>query len=353
MSILYISNYGDINSGWAIAAQSYIRALSKFTRVVPQRIMYAPQNPPEDILKMEKNPEKCKICIQHVLPNNMVYDGRFYNIGLCFTETSSLGITGWAQKLNLMDEVWVPCTYSAQVLKDSGVTVPIRVFPIPLNPQEMFSAQDFNLKQQVGHDFLFYTIGDFTRRKNLQALLKAFYIEFNGEAGLVIKTNVEQKKVEEFCANIKKGLKIRGEETIIAGYSSRQQIFSIHKSCDVFVCPSYGEAWSIPTHEAMCAGKTPIVTNFSSFPDYISNDNGWLVDYELEPCFGAETFDDLHTAYEEWASVKVNHLRECMREAFENNLVRKTKSIKCMKKALELSPEKIGQQMYDTIRDKA
>ena len=118
------------------------------------------------------------------------------------------------------------------------------------------------------------------------------------------------------------------------------------------MCPSYGEAWSIPTHEAMCAGKTPIVTNFSSFPDYISDKNGWLVDYDIEPCFGAETFDDLHTAYEEWASIKVKDLQKCMREAFENSLLRKTKSINCMKKSLELSPEKIGEQMYNAIRTK-
>lgn len=349
--ILYISNYGDINSGWAIAAQSYIKSLSLYTRVVPKRIMYAPQNPPEDILAME-SPEKCKVCIQHVLPNNMVYDGDYYNIGLCFTETSSLGITGWAQKLNLMDEVWVACNYSAETLKKSGVNVPIRVFPVPLDPKDIFMTQDFNLKQQIGHDFIFYTIGDFTRRKNLQSLLRAFYSEFNGEAGLVIKTNAEQKKVEDFCNNIKKGLKIRGEETVISGYATRQQVYSIHKSCDVFVCPSYGEAWSIPTHEAMCAGKTPIVTNFSSFPDYISDKNGWLVNYDMEPCFGAETFDDLHTAYEEWASIKVKDLQKCMREAFENSLLRKTKSINCMKKSLELSPEKIGEQMYNAIRTK-
>lgn len=351
MSILYISNYGDINSGWAIAAQSYIRALSLYTRVVPKRIMYTPQNPPEDILSME-SPEKCKVCIQHVLPNNMVYDGDYYNIGLCFTETSSLGINGWAQKLNLMDEVWVSCNYSAETLKKSGVNVPIRVFSVPLDPKDIFMVQDFNLKQQIGHDFIFYTVGDFTRRKNLQSLLRAFYTEFNGEAGLVIKTNAEQKKVEDFCNNIKKGLKTKGEETVISGYATRQQIYSIHKSCDVFVCPSYGEAWSIPTHEAMCAGKTPIVTNFSSFTDYISDKNGWLVDYDMEPCFGAETFDDLHTCYEEWASIKIKDLQRCMREAFENSLIRKTKSINCMKKSLELSPEKIGEQMYNAIRTK-
>jgi len=351
MSVLYISNYGDINSGWAIAEQSYIRALSQFTRVVPKRITYAPQNPPEDILKME-SPAKCRICIQHVLPQNMSYDGNFYNIGICFTETSSLGITGWAQKLNLMDEVWVPCNYSAQMLKSNGVNVPIRVFPIPFNAQEMFAAKDFNLKEQVGHEFLFYTIGDFNRRKNLQALLRAFHTEFNGEAGLVIKTNAEQQKVEEFCNNIKKGLKKHGTETIISGYATRQQIYSIHKSCDVFVCPSYGEAWSIPTHEAMCAGKTPVVTNFGAFTDYISNENGWLVDCTMEPCFASETFEDLHTSYEEWAHIDVKHLQKCMRESFENNILRKTKSIRCMKKALELTPEKIGEQMYNAIRDK-
>ena len=352
--ILYISNYGDINSGWAIAAQECIRALSTQTKVVPRRFKFAPQNLPPDIAQLEQSTDKCKVCIQQCLPHMMSYDGDYYNVGVCFLESNSLGATGWAQYLNLMDEIWTFSNQSKQAMESGGVTKPIKVFTLPINNDMLFKVQPFNMKEQCQGDFLFYTILDFNKRKNLTGILKAFHTEFAHwePVNLVIKTNALEKQVEEFCSNIKSGLKLQNQykrEVIISGYLAEDQVIALHKSCDVFVLPSHGEGWSIPTQMALCLGKTPIVTNGSSFVDYINDTNGWLVNTTEVNCFNSTSIPDLHTGWETWDEPDIAHLRKCMREAYENSEERQKKSLKGMKDGFNFNYNDIGQQMYEQI----
>lgn len=356
--LLHISNYGDINSGWAIAAQECIRALAKYVDVLPRRIKLAPQNPPQDILQMENRDLECKVCIQHCLPPFMTYYNNYYNIGVVFIESNSLGMTGWAQYLNLMDEIWT-FSHHAKAVLAKEVTVPIRVFALPINQQMLYQAQSFNIKEQCQGDFLFYTIADFNRRKNLIDLVRAFHMEFAHwePVNLLIKTNAPQQQVEEFCTSIKKGCKLYNEsrfkkEVIISGNLDQQSIYSIHKSCDVFVLPSMGEGWSIPTQEALCLGKTPIVTNNSAFVDYISNDNGWLVPSKEVSCFNSTSIEYLHSGHETWNEPDFDSLRQCMREAYENHEIRQTKSINGMRSGLQFTYDNIGKSMFDVIKTK-
>jgi glycosyltransferase involved in cell wall biosynthesis len=345
--VLYIGNYGDISSGWAIAAQNNIRALSKVTEVVPRRIKYAPQDVPSDLLLMEEKDVRCDVCIQHVLPPNLVYNSSFYNIAYFVCESSSLGLTGWAQYLNLMDEVWVPSEFCREVCIKSGVTPKIRVVPHCLDVEQIFKTPGFDLKEQTEEEFLFYTVADFTKRKNLIATLRAFHTEFNGEAGLVIKTNNEEE-TRKIAEEVRKGLKKPCKaEIIIGGFIPKEQVYAIHKSCDVFVNSSYGEAFSIPTLEALAAGKTPICTGWSAFPELVSPDEGWLVKGRLEPCFAATTLPELQTSEEMWMSIDIVDLQRCMREAYEQS--RQTKSFNCQKKSLNYSLDNVGKLMGEYL----
>ena len=117
----------------------------------------------------------------------------------------------------------------------------------------------------------------------------------------------------------------------------------LHNSCDVFVQPSYGEAWSIPAFDAMAFGKTPIVTNCTGYREYIDDSVGWLVDCKEEPIFGSDSeIKDLYCGSENWFAVDINDLRKKMREAYSSKELRNLKAKKALDRAYEFSYEKVG-----------
>jgi len=73
---------------------------------------------------------------------------------------------------------------------------------------------------------------------------------------------------------------------------------------------------------------------------------GWLVDCRAEPCFGAtETFADLFTAQEDWWSADVNHLRRCMRIAYQDHVARGEKAAEGKRRAGRFSYGAVGRLM--------
>src|SRR5690606_13575351 len=121
--------------------------------------------------------------------------------------------------------------------------------------------------------FVFYTIGEVSRRKNLVAFLKAFHLEFRPDenVAIVIKGNIPgvspnqvDEHIREICNTVKDQLKLyrRKElyhsEVIIGQRLNEEQIMQLHTTGDCYVSASYGEGWNMPAFDAMAMGKTPI-----------------------------------------------------------------------------------------------
>jgi len=363
MKVLYCGVYRD-GTGWGQAAIDYILSLDAAgIDVVPRpvKLNNSSHNLPLRITQLEqKLSSGCDVVIQHVLPNMMAYNGRMKNIGLFASETSHFRGSGWADYLNMMDEVWVINNQQVEACKKSGVKHTPKVIPHATNIERF--QQTYKPLSTLEHfkkqnQFVFYTIGEYVRRKNVMAMVKAFHLEFYPEepVQLVLKVNIpgltnEQCKasVEEDCRRVKEGLKLKGckQETVIVDRLSDEGIMRLHAAGDVFVSSSTGEAWSIPAFDAMAMGKTPIVTNCGGFPDYLSDQEGWLVQSHQEPCFGVtDSVQGLYLGDELWNQIDISHLRSCMREAFTNFSLRQAKTINSLTKAYDFSYSEIGAQM--------
>ena len=361
MKVLYIGCYRD-GTGWGKAAEGYILAMDSVgIDVVPRPIkLNQNQKPiPKRIIELEKKESfGSDICIQHTLPHLMEYNSKFKkNIALYATETSNFVDSGWSRRINMLDEAWVINNQMVQASKNSGVEIPIKVVP---------HACDFS-KFEKGHkkmdfpnaenNFIFYTIADLNKRKNLEAFIKAFHAEFDPSepASIIIKSHKygldpdeTATQIKNMCDKIKMGLKKFAsisdykEDLIVTDFISDQDIYRIHKSCDCFVMPSYGEAWCIPAFDAMGFGKTPICTNIGGMADFIG-DAGFLVEGAMEPvCDMLDTFPDLFTGNEDWCSVSIQGLRECMRHVYESQGALKKMKRSGLKRAYEYSYKNIG-----------
>ena len=104
MKVLYIGHYRE-GTGWANAAIDYILSMHKAgIDVVCRPVKLNNSNPeiPKEIEELEKKSLKgCNICIQHVLPHMLDYNGNFEkNIAIYATGTSHFQKKSWAEKNN-------------------------------------------------------------------------------------------------------------------------------------------------------------------------------------------------------------------------------------------------------------
>jgi len=375
MKILYIGCYRE-GTGWGNSAIDYILSLdSAGVEVVCRPVKLNNRNPeiPNRILELEaRDSSGCDICIQHVLPHHMEYNSAFKkNIGLYFTETSSFEYSTWPNRINQLDEGWVSCQQSLDASIYSGVKIPLKVFPIPTNISRFERSYEPLEIPEVKNSFVFYFIGEAIRRKNLVALIKAFHLEFsvNEPVSLVIKTNKSNmsseechKHVSEICSQIKNNLKLYKQvddykkEIIITQRLTDDQMMGLHRSCDCFVMPSFGEAWCIPAFNAMGFGKTPICTNVGGMADFLKSGGGFLVEGNSEPVFGmTETFHDIYTGREDWCNIDIRYLQSEMRYVYDSHLSEDEEYSKIkkqgMKSVYNYSYEAVGELMKKELEN--
>ena len=370
MSILYIGHYKE-GTGWSQAAIDYILALDAMGENVVCRNITLTQDSinhlPKRILELEaKKLEDIEICIQHVLPHHMVPTEKFKkNIAYFVFESNTIKHTPWLSNLKQMDEIWVPNADIKIRLELDGLKN-VKIVP---HTFDMIKYRGFynNIAFPDLSTFKFYTILDLNERKNLESIVKCFHSEFtpNDNVDLVIKVKkygVEDETlfryVNDFCSNVKQRLRIYKDiqkykqEIIICGSLSEEQIMSLHNSCNCFINVSHGEAWSIPTFEAMCFGNTPIACNEGGPKEYITNDknSGTLINGIYSVCTqGDAAFDFIFTGREDWFVPSEKEIKAAMRYYYENrDSVNKDYGFECGKK---FSYENIGKIMKEYINE--
>lgn len=372
MKVLWIGPYRD-GGGYSSASQDYILSLDSVSVNVvarPLKLNNHQVELPSRLLELEeRSSQGADICILHALPHMMELNGKFKaTIGLYASETSNFRKTCWADRLNLLSRIFVINNQMVEAARESGVTKPLSVIPHATNVEKFQrgypTLPELKPCKERG-EFLFYFVGEMIRRKNLQGLLQAFHGEFDPSepVRLVIKTNKSgmsepelQQHLRVFCSEIKRGMKIHSqerfykEEVVITRRLSEQEMGSLHTSCDCFVLPSYGEAWAIPSFDAMGHGKTPIVSDNTGFRDYLDDQAGWMIPCQETPCFGVDdTFEELYTGHENWWVPSIVELRKAMREAYENHSLRQAKAAEGMGRVYDYSYEKIGEKLKEEL----
>ncbi|RLC89041.1 MAG: hypothetical protein DRJ03_00325 [Chloroflexi bacterium] len=357
MKLCYLSVFRD-GTGYANQAIHNMLAMEAGgIDVVARAIKLSPTSNHELAKSVEhleqKSTDDVDVVVQHVLPHQFEYKAGVKNIGMFDWETTHFRRSNWTHCCNLMDEIWVPSLQNARAVMDSNVTVPIRVFPCACNVARFANPPDPLDVPQLKDKCVFYVVGEMTRRKNLVAVLRAFYTAFSlrDDVSLVIKTNIPGKSPEEAIEtlkstidDVKKSLHTYVRHpyyppvACITEFLPDKKLDQLHMACDVFVLASHGEAWGIPAHDAMGFGNPVILSNWGAFPELTYEqasrywepdackfkwpgdiDCGWLVKGQLTPCFGhTESFPDLYTGDELWFDPDMEHLIACMRQAYES-----------------------------------
>lgn len=202
----------------------------------------------------------------------------------------------WIEALNEADAVVVPTQWSADVYRDSGVTVPITVEP--LGVREDFA---FIRRLQGRSPFTFLTVADRQFIKGWRETVRVFRATF-GESRqyrLIIKTRVNGIRVVVDAPNIQ----VVNEDMTVT------QLRGLFGAADCFIAASYGEGFGLWPREAAATGLPVIATEWSGLTH---NLHGW--GYPLRYTL-VEAWQD-HEAPEGaggvWAAPDEAHLSELM-----------------------------------------
>lgn len=367
MKVIYATNYRD-GTGWAHFGLNQILALDAVDiDVVPRVVKLNRAKPhiPARVVELEK--KSCSgadVIIQNTLPSFFQYTNKVKNIGYFTVETNNFRATTWADRANIMDEIWVPCDDNATACDNSGVTKNVQVIPMATDTSKYYrSYEPLPFLNQFKDKYIFYYVGELSRRKNIEAILRAFHMTFSPTqpVELLIKTTPTglgdnpQETINNILLSVKRGLKLYSSEAhykkeiVICDYFEDEQLNRLHNSCDCFVTASRGEGWCIPAFDAMGFGRQTILPRHSAFLDWTNNSTNYLVSSRPEPVFGAAdaAFSDIYTSEEIWNEVDIANLAYMMKRAYLERELKNTEEFveECRGVAEQFSLARVGEMM--------
>ena len=236
--------------------------------------------------------------------------------------------------LSICDEVWVPCSFTRDVLRAHGVDnvhivpapIPLPTAPrlersealaavgqigvMPLVYNFLLSHQDnaraAAARSQSLIDWLAPKLGadpntlvylsvlnpeDF--RKNLDSLLRGFHYfqQANPAACLIVKvlTSTERFSLDRVIAEVVPHKLASGSVfdtdniVFVNRYLPDDEMAALYALADFYLSPSIAEGQNLPLLEAMALGTVPVSTANTAMADYITPDNAFVIESKRVP----------------------------------------------------------------------
>lgn len=318
-------------SGYAEAARNYVAALhTEGVPVYANSVTFEPAR--SNYGKAGKITEACRK--QRPFGFNLImmtpdyfhrhHEPSAYNIGIFLWETNKLP-KEWVPACNQMDEIWVCCQWNAEVAKQSGVKVPIRVYGCTTSEESSEHVPLLNVPGLDPNAYKFYSIFQWTERKNPKGLLMAYLTAFTKKdnVALILKTyrsSYSQGERNAVAREIEKVKEEVGGDNLppvyfVSWMLTKQEILGLHKLGDCFALIHRSEGWGMPHHEACLAGKPCITTNFGGNLDFNKPDNSYLVGYKMAKVEGMPHIP-WYRSDMLWSSPNVPECRDLMRHVF-------------------------------------
>lgn len=320
-------------TGYSIHTRNLANALNKLTEVkvsTPLFENWQMQCNDEELKMINKADTKDSINLIIDLPFNWnQYASKKYNIGFLVFEGDKIPVS-WLH--NIKDErisqIWVPSIHTYEAIKNTNpelfnsIKNKIKIVP---HGVDINNFKKLDIKKQ----FNFLVNKGFRNeldRGGMQHAIKAFIKEFDkGEARMLLKLNPSYAmNPNQLTTIINKYIYESGKSNdkipeIAVSYDilSPSQMNELYNQCKVLVNPTEGESFGLHCIEALACGLPVITTNFGGQTDFITNKNGWLIDYTLSEVKHEILYEGIN-----WAKPNILQLQRVMREALKEDIIK-------------------------------
>ena len=224
--------------------------------------------------------------------------------------------SAWAQAFNRhFDGLLVPSTHVRDVVRRSGVAIPVAVVPygVEVGPEPV-TAQPPVAPTRGAFRFLHVSTG--FPRKGCDVLVRAFTREFSAadDVALVIKTLPQYDHPTARLVRRARWLRWRGPEVVhVDEDMDAATLGRLYASASCLVHPARAEGFGLPIAEAMLAGIPVIASDYSGHTDFCTNETAILV-----PCRPARSRSPFIVEDAEWGEPDELALRQALRHVFEH-----------------------------------
>lgn len=259
----------------------------------------------------------------------------------------------WMASLMKMDKIFVFSEFNRRGWIESGIpeskiqALPPAVDSFLYNPD----GPKFNIENKRG--FTFLCSGDFTERKNFEAVIEAFVKEFSDSdpVTLIFKCHYGgfTKRHRTDCLARLRAIAMHFNSKNpprILFYGDKISdiaMAALYRSVDCFVLCSRGEGLGMQYMEAMASGVPIIACDWGAQTDYLNSENSFLVKSHLkiidDPNYILKCIAALNS---KWCQVEISDLRDAIRYVRDNYIQAKEKAAVALRDVREMTWQKMA-----------
>jgi len=282
-----------------------------------------------------------------------------------------------------IDKVVVPCDWNKQVFINSlekyDNLLPVTTVPHLIN-DDFLNTKDEDVSSSVtrvfdSEKFNCLTVGQWTDRKSLISVVKAFFMEFHAheDCNLIVKTygniqvsdpEFQNRQREQIAHEIVKykraicsdnlGQPNKSSVTLLYGLMSKTDMNFLYKNSDVFALLSKAEGFGLPIAESILHSTPVVVHNKGGHVDYVSPRENFIVEtFEVPAC--CTYFPGVYSVESNWYDTDLRSARKQLREAYNvwksspDELNRRGKDSRTHMLKQTGSPYKLGKKLFNFV----
>ena len=236
-----------------------------------------------------------------------------YNILSTFWELQRAP-ESWCSDLELFDELWTPNHFVANSFR-SIFFKPILIVPPCLNLDGEIAPNrtKFGLDPKTFYFLFSFDRNSYLERKNPMAVARAFEVAFGNkrdDVGLVLKVSGTRNLFPKQMLELETAARRDRRITILQGDWQRADVLALMASVDCFVSLHRSEGFGLGMAEAMFLGKPVIGTAFSGNTEFLTEETGYPVPYQMR---AVEQGEYPHNVGNSWAEPDVRIAAGIMR----------------------------------------